>query len=137
MADVLTTASLVQHSTGATLKSGTAGHAVTAGNPVAISTSSQVYRADVTDATLHKLVGVAVNSAPGAGQPVSYVVRDDDFTPGFAVTTGTIYVVSADGAVSPSADLTTNDYTGFVGIGKSTTKIKVDITSNNYVDSVI
>ena len=131
MADVSITAANVVADEGFGYSDGIAGVAVTAGQAV--------YK-DANDANKFKLadanaslaaataVGIALHGA-AAGQPLR-VMTSGTLTIGGTVAAGLIYVVSATaGGIAPSADLTTGWYTTVLGLGISTTKISVGLTS--------
>jgi hypothetical protein len=59
-------------------------------------------------------VGMALNEAPGAGQPVSVLFYDNALNPGVAVTEGVLYILSASGAIAPSTDALSNDNIVFI-----------------------
>jgi len=46
---------------------------------------------------------------------------------GSILTTGTIYVLSDDGAIAPAADLGSGDYVSIIGIAVSATVLDVQI----------
>jgi len=126
MADFSITAANVV--TTASRTTGTAGAAITQGQPLYIdlADANKLKPASATSATAHLVVGIALNAA-SANQPVSYVSQDDDFTPGFTSTIGTIIVLGTSGALKPSADLTTNDRAVLIGVMKSTSKAVINI----------
>tara|TARA_R100000808_G_scaffold19496_1_gene42298 strand:+ start:14236 stop:14646 length:411 start_codon:yes stop_codon:yes gene_type:complete len=128
MADLTITASdVVPPATG--VNAGTAGEAILAGQSVYLDStdSNKVKLADADNtAATAAAVGIAVNSAPKAGQPVSYVTLGDLTVT--SATVGEIYVVSGTaGGVAPEADLATNDYVTILGIGKTATSIAVKV----------
>tara|TARA_Y100000593_G_scaffold67933_2_gene124890 strand:+ start:11575 stop:11988 length:414 start_codon:yes stop_codon:yes gene_type:complete len=129
MADLTITASdVVPPSTG--VADGTAGEAIVAGQAVYLDSTddSKVKLADADDTEAKAAaVGIAVNSAPKAGQPVSYVTLGD-LTVTSGVTVGEIYVVSGTaGGVAPEGDLASSDYVTILGIGKTSTSIAVKV----------
>ncbi len=137
MADVSVTAASVARVTGSgtfgndtVIDNGFAGAAITAGQSVYKDTSG-VYQ--LTDANLSAAAGVAVgialNSAPASGQPIS-VATGGTLTPGFTVTVGTIYVPSATaGGIAPAADLVTGWRTAIIGIGITSSVLKLVMVS--------
>lgn len=127
-ADLPPTPSSVAPSSTAKLSRGVCGGTIVAGNPVYLdaSDSSKVKAAD-TDASAasSKVVGIAIGGC-ATGQQVAYVTEDTDFTPGVSTTAGTIYVLGGTaGSIAAAADLAQNDYTAFVGVGKSGNKLYV------------
>lgn len=127
MADITITAANVAPGANAVKKHGVAGEAITAGQIVYVTTAGLVMLAQADDtAAAAAAVGIAISTAEAANQSISYVVDDDDFTIGGTVAVGSAYVVSATaGGLAPEADLTTGNYSTFVCIGKSTTKVVV------------
>jgi hypothetical protein len=114
MADYTQTASAVLASASATITSHTAGAAIAAGEPCYLDTADldslsrpkaklADANASATTATVH---GLALNTA-SAGQPVSIVREDADFTHGLTgATIGDIVILSANaGKLAPAADL--------------------------------
>ncbi len=128
MADLAQTAANVQESAGAITEEGVAGEALVAGNWVARDpVSGQLKKVVITDADLHKCVGMVVNSAPGVGQKVDYVRFDKELDVGGTLTVGTLYGPSSlvDGNMAPVADQASGDYPGFYGIAEATNKLKM------------
>lgn len=108
----------------AKFQQGIAGATITAGQPVALDSSTERYvLADANVSTRVKVEGFAANGA-SAGQPLTILVEDDDLTLGATLSmTAPIYVLSdTAGGVKPSADITTGDYPVVLLIAKSTTK---------------
>lgn len=126
MADLSVTAASVLPGATATIQTGVAGATITAGQPLYKDSSdgNSLKPAQATS-TKYQCVGIAIGGAAD-GQYVSYVTKDDDFTPGATVAVGVAYFVSATaGGLAPIADATTGDYVSVVMVGKSTTKCKV------------
>lgn len=138
MADLsITAANVSASSTGSTTVQGTAGETITAGQVVYLQASSGKYMlADVDDSEKYKAAGIALNGASDT-QPIDVCTASSDLDIGATLTVGTIYVLSADGAISPSADLTTGDYTVIVGVATATDSLHVSIGANNRADSTI
>jgi hypothetical protein len=136
MADFSITAANVQ-STGSRT-TGTAGATITQGQAIYRDPAdgNKAKLGDCTSATAHLIEGLALNAA-STGQPVSWVAQDDDFTTGFNSTVGTIIVLSEDGELAPSTDLTSGDYAVIVGVMKSTTKAVINIGRYNRSTAVI
>lgn len=127
MADISITAASVVPGTGAIIKQGTAGVALTAGQTVYVDPSTgNIKKANaLTSATTAACVGIAVNNA-AANQPVNYQVAGQ-ITIGATVTTGAIYLASGnnDGGICPAADVTTGWYTDVLAIAISTTVFQI------------
>lgn len=126
MADLVISAANVSPSAGATLITGTAGEPIAAGQVVAVSTADGLlYLADVSTGTIAAAAGIAVNSAPRAGQPVTYAAAGD-VDVGTVTSAGAVYVVGqAVGGISPEADAGTGDYVSIVGVGRDANTITV------------
>lgn len=124
MADITITAANVQQSASAEKRTAVSAVAITAGQTVYKNAAGLIALADANDtALIAAAVGVAINSC-GAGQPVSYAVKDADFTPGGTVIAGDLYVVSATaGGIASSIDLAASDYITQIGVGISASKI--------------
>jgi hypothetical protein len=122
MADLSVVAADVVEVSGVSKTTGIAGAAITAGQPV--------YR-DATDgfklkpcidtgAATADAVGIALNSAPGAGQPVTYATSGTIYL-GVAAAIGSIYVVSGTaGGIAPETDIGNDDYIKVLGVGDGT-----------------
>lgn len=120
MADYSSTAASVLASTGATPRSGVAGATIVQGNVLykdATDGSLKLADANSGTAAARTPIGIATNAA-SAGQPVSYIIQDPAFAPGFTIAVGAVVVLSATpGAMAPIDDLTTGDYAVVIGIG--------------------
>lgn len=125
MADLTITASSVLPSSTAVKRTGKAGEAITAGQPVYQDSDGLWWQADADDtATKAAAGGIAVSSAEGAGQSVVVATEDDNFTVGATLEAGTAYGVSATkGGIAPLSDLMTGDYITFLGVAKDTSKL--------------
>lgn len=134
MADLTVTAANVDTGDAtAVVVDASAGSAITAGQALALNASGDPVPADVTDATTHKIVGIALNSAPGAGQPVRYVRQDSTFNPGATLVVGTVYGLgSTAGAIAPVADQSTNDYSNVLFIAVTASTAKLNVTQYSY-----
>lgn len=125
------TASSVVAGSNAVRDSGIAGEAITAGQAIYVnSATNRVMLADTNSATAEARVakGIALNGA-GSEQPVAYI-KEGDLTVNAVLTKGVgVYLGGAAGAIVPVADLTTGDYTCFLGIAKSTTVLAIKIQS--------
>jgi hypothetical protein len=125
------TAANVVAGSNATRDTGTAGEAITAGQAIYLASATNKWMlADTNSATAEARVakGIALNSA-ALNQPV-VILKDGDITIGATVTKGVGYYLGGTaGTIVPVADLTTGDYTCFLGIAKSTSVIAVKIQS--------
>jgi len=127
MAVLTITAASVAPGTGAKTKSGTAGAAITQGQPVYLdSTTIKLMPADADVLASAAVVGIALNAA-STGQPVTYQTSGP-ITIGATVATGTAYYASTTtGGVCLESDLASGDFATFLGFATSTTVISVDI----------
>ena len=119
MADLSVPATVAPQSN-ATFSFGTAGEAITAGQPVYVDStdSNKIKRADAdgTSATA-AAKGIAVNSA-ATGQPVDYQTGGD-INLGATLVRGQVYILSPDKGISAAADLANPDYTTILGVAKT------------------
>ncbi len=126
MADLSITAADVQQSAAAEKRTAVSAEAIAAGQTVYKTAAGLVALADANVTALTAAsVGIAINSC-GAGQPVSYAVKDSAFIAGAGtnIVIGEAYVVSAAaGGLAPIADLASDDYVTLIGIGTSTSTI--------------
>ena len=129
MADLTITAASVAKGANSVTKSGTAGAAITQGQPIYLAAATTtLFPADADVLASAAVVGVALNAA-STGQPVTYLTYGP-ITIGATVVVGTAYYASATaGGICPEADLLTGDFATFLGLATSTTVINVDITA--------
>ena len=128
MADQSVTAADVTKVSG-TEAHGTSGAAGTAGMPVYKDSadSNNLNPADSSTAAKAAAVGLLLNSAPGADQPVTYLM-DGVLDPGFTATEGVPYWVSENsGKICPFADLATDEFVTYLGTGNSDGNINLNI----------
>lgn len=135
MADLtITAASVLPSDNALVLYDYKAAATVTAGQCVYLNSSSPqawaLVDADLaTGTTSTSVIGIALNGA-AAGQPLAVAIRDDDFTPGATLTTGTTYFASTTaGALCPFADLGAGDYPVAMIVAKSTSKANLNPTA--------
>ncbi len=104
---------------------GIAHEAILAGQAVMEDpTDGKIKLASCTNVTTPRKVGFALNSAPTPGQPVKYHY-EGDLEGTATLVKGTNYVLSATaGSVCPEADLTTGQYTVYMGVANTTTGIR-------------
>lgn len=126
MADlVITAASVVASSKARKDTTRKFGATVTAGVVVYLDGATDTWKvAAVTgvSAALTAQHGIAENGG-ASGQPAAVVLEDPEFTPGATLTEGVIYVLSAAGAISPSADLVSLDNVVILGAATNATKM--------------
>lgn len=74
------------------------------------------------------VVGIALNSAPGANQPVSYA-SNGDVTINNVLTVGQVYAVSAAnaGGIAPYSDLASTNFVSILGVATSGTNLRVSL----------
>jgi hypothetical protein len=131
MADISVTAASVVPGANATLIQSIAGETITAGMAVYLKASDSRWWKAQADGTAAEsgngtTLGIAVCGA-SAGQPLVIDTADSaGITIGGTVVVGTIYVVSATaGGICPEADITAGQYLSILGVGSSTTVIKM------------
>jgi hypothetical protein len=128
MTDLSITAASVMPSTGAITEKLIAGAAITAGQSC-YKDASDSYKAKLTDAdsataAARVFYGIALNSA-ASGQPV-VVQTGGIIIIGATTAVGVAYYLSdTAGGICPFADLESGDYPTIIGIGYSTTQIKI------------
>lgn len=128
MADLVITAANVVPGATAKTRAGTAGAAVTPGQPLYEAADGKWYPADCDSATAaaRSPLGLALNTA-AAGQPVD-VVRGGPVILGAVLTAGVGYYLSATaGGICPVADLASGDYPVFLGFAISASVLDVTI----------
>jgi hypothetical protein len=128
MADITITATSVLKGSGSTVKHGTAGATVTAGQVVYLDTSDGEYKladCDSGTAAVRSPAGIALH-ASADGQPLA-ILSAGPITIGATLTAGVAYYLSATpGGIAPVADLGAGDYPTIIGIATSTTVLNVD-----------
>lgn len=129
--DVVVTAANVSRVSGPTI-AGTAGAAITAGQVLYLDASGNLQPAKCSGtAVLAGAVGIALNSAPGVGQPVVYAPSGTVVGFGAVLASGQIYGLSATtGNICPVADLTTGNYTVILGVATSTSNLQLSIVAS-------
>ena len=129
--DDTVTAANVTRVSGPTI-TGNAGAAITAGQVVYLDASGNVQPAKCSGtATLAGAVGIALNSAPGANQPIVYAPSGTVVGFGAVLASGQIYVLSANtGNIAPAADLVTGNYTVILGVATSTSNLQINIIAS-------
>ena len=127
MTDLSITAANVAKGSDALVEHGTAGEAVTQGQPVYLDSADGKYKLSDNDATGKKVVrGIALNSAAD-GQPLT-IQRGGDITIGATLTAGARYYLSdTAGGIIPEADLGTGMDVVLLGLAKSTSVLALDI----------
>jgi len=132
MADVTLPATTVAVA-GGTANHGTSGEAILAGKAVYRKAADNlIYNADSNTAAADAdVLGIALNSAPAASQPIKWAETGDLTVSG--LTRGTVYVLAdtADlGLLMPAADLLGSDWVTIIGLGVSATVLRLGITAS-------
>lgn len=127
MADLVQTPANVQKGAGAKMKTGTAGAAVTAGQPVYEdgSDGGKLKPASNASEAASKVVGIALNDSADE-QPLTYQY-DGGVDIGAALNVGTVYILSAAGAISPAADAVATDWMTVLGIATAADNLGLKI----------
>jgi hypothetical protein len=129
MADKTPTPASVLAASGATLREGTAGVTITAGDLLYADAddSGSLKLADADALATANCVGIAVNGGAD-GQPIKYCTAGN-INPGFATVVGTIYYVSTTAGLwaDISSDLTSGDFVTIIGVGTATNNVAVKI----------
>jgi len=127
MADLSITAANVIAGSGATVKGGTAGATITAGQVVYLDSAAGTYKlADNDDAAADEPHGIALNGA-AAGQPLA-VLTEGPVTIGATLTAGTTYYLSdTAGGICPHGDLANPQTVTLLGIATSASVLQVGI----------
>lgn len=133
MVDLVITAASVVPGTNATIKPGTAGATILAGQVVyrdSADTKLKLADSDHATAAVHDAVGIALNGA-SANQPVDYQTAGE-ITIGATMTAGNTYFLSnTAGGICPDADVGAGEEVIQIGIAKSTTVLVIDIQNVN------
>lgn len=144
MTDISITAANVAISAAAKTFQGTAGETITAGQTLYLSsTDNRLYKADANASiATADCVGIACNGG-AAGQPVTVVYEDPDFTPGgtlslSAAADSAVYVLSGTaGGVAPMDDLANLMFPVVLMVAKSTTKASLKIVKQIPVTATV
>lgn len=130
MADITITAANVVAGASATMKHGTAGATITAGQVVYQAASDKKWKLadnDSATAEVREATGIALNGASN-GQPIA-VLTAGPVTIGATLTAGVAYYLSATpGGICPVADILSGDYVCLVGMATSTSVLDVDFS---------
>lgn len=131
MADVSITATSVLKGATAVTNSGTAGGAVTAGQPIYSDSSDgkKLKSADADAEASAEAIGIALHAAEN-GQPLVYAISGIVGL-GAVMTQGEVYVVSATaGGIAPQSDLVSGDYVTVLGVAASTSNLDLSIEAS-------
>jgi hypothetical protein len=131
--DIGFTAGNVVATSASTVKaSGTSGEAITTGQAVFLDPADgRIKKAQAnSSSSTHapNIVGVALDRAEGANQPITYATSGD-VTFGSGLTQGQVYVVSAAnaGGIAPYSDLAATNFVAFLGVALSTTVMRLGL----------
>ena len=136
MADLSVTAANVRRGAEYVETTGTSGEAITIGQLVAEDTSDgKLYLADCDSGTTarRKITGVALSTVSAVDQKLTYI-SSGYVNPGAAVTSGEIYVLSGTaGGICPEGDLASGDTVCILGVGYTTSLIRLSIFNSEAV----
>lgn len=126
MADLTITAANVLAGSGATIRAGTSGATITAGQSIYIDSNSKIQLADADAQTTAAAKGIALNGA-SANQPIDYC-SGGDLNLGATLTVGQVYAVSTTaGGIAPVSDLGSGDWPTILGIADAADNLVVNI----------
>lgn len=130
MADITVTAANVRPVSGATQTTVVAGETITAGQPVyKKAADSKYYKAISNSSEASTCRGIAITNAGADEQLV--ILSAGKIIIGGTVVLGESYFVSGTaGGIQPSGDVGSGEYVCFLGIGVTTTQIKVNIDAS-------
>lgn len=130
MADLSPTAANVIASSDALLENGNLGGTAVPGDVLYKDSSDGLWKladSDSATAAAKAPQGIALNGG-SSGQPVR-VLRSGDLTLGAILTAGVAYYLSNNpGKICPVADVSTGESPSFIGIARSTSVLRVNIT---------
>jgi hypothetical protein len=133
MADLTITAGNVVSGSNASIVEGRLGEAVTAGQAVYLSSTSQKWmKADSNSVTAEArhAIGIALNGG-STDQPIQ-IQKAGDITLGATLTPGVAYYLSdTPGGVCPVADVGTGEYVCLLGLAKSASVLGLDVQFPN------
>lgn len=129
MTDIVITAANCVADSSAARASGSAGEAITAGQAVYKSSTTNKWMladADSATAEARKAAGIALNGA-ALNQPLT-VATSGDITIGGTLVAGTAYYLSGTpGGICPVADIGAGEYVCLLGLAKSATVLAIGI----------
>lgn len=107
-----------------------AGEAINAGEFVYLDATdgNKVKKADNTSVASAAVVGIAINTAEAAEQPVSYVSSGEVEVGSVLGGVGRYFVISAGGKCSPIDDVIAGDIVTIVGYAKDADTLVIDLT---------
>jgi len=131
----ITTNSVIAANSNTVTASGTAGAAINAGQVVWLDTTVSPNLLQLANATdqvhVQAIVGVALDTALGSGQPLTYAVSGDItmVTTTEVLTAGVVYVVSDDndGGIAPVDDPASGSFISGIGLGINGTTLRINL----------
>lgn len=114
--------------TSASLNMGIAGEVIDAGEAVYLNSSdNKLYLAEAGDSSAKaNVLGIAVNSADAAGQPVNYAGAGEVTVDSATFAVGDFVFLSATpGKIGPESDLVSTDYKTLIGYATAANKLMV------------
>lgn len=132
MADLTITAASVLAGSGASIKHGTAGATITAGQQLYLDAATDTWKlADSNSGTVAaRTPSATALHAAAAGQPIT-VHTKGPITIGATLTAGLAYYLSdTPGGICPVADVGSGEYSTIIGMATSTTVLNVDYQSS-------
>ena len=128
MADLVIVEASIAAAADATIIQGTSGATVLQGQPVYLGSSNTYLLADTDlSAAAAVVAGISLNSTT-SGQPIDLIAAGTLTVGGSGVAVGTVYVLSgAAGKIAPAVDLANGDFTTVLGIGLTSSTVKIGI----------
>ena len=128
MADLNPVEANVAAAADATVIQGTSGGTITQGMPVYLNSSNRYVQADTDASAAAALVaGISLNST-SSGQPIDIITAGTLTVGAASVGVGHVYVLSGNaGLIADVADLANGDFTTVLGVGLTSTTIKIGI----------
>ena len=132
MADLVVTAANCVAGATASIRRGTAGATITAGQPLYYDSATATYKladSDSATAAVRAPVGISLHASL-ANQPIA-MVDGGPLTLGATLVAGLAYYLSKTaGGICPVADIASGGYSTILGIATSTTVLDVKIHSS-------
>lgn len=120
----------VIRSTSGSIFIGTAGQAITAGQPLYFDSTNSVYKL-ANGLTNNPVAGIAVDGA-ALNQDIVICTKDPNFSPGYPIVSGNIALLgNVAGAVQPYEDRTTGWYVTALGVGIGQNRVNFIMQGSN------
>ena len=128
MANLTPAVASVAASADASIVQGKSGATIPQGRPVYLNSSGRYVLADTdVDAATANVAGITLNSTTD-GQPIDIITAGTLTVGSVSVIVGGVYVLSGDvGLFADVGDLASGDFTTILGIGLTSTTIKISI----------